>query len=205
MSEIYDSYKCYHASKVANLDALKPDFSRYGEELVYFSTVRENTLVYLGNAIERYCLDNNIDYHDTYRKWTTYGFTDAGMLCLDEYYPNAIEETYKGEHGYVYCVEKVANAKMLDGIRNVVVTNEIQKICSCEYIEDAHVALLKAVEENKIMLKRYEEHSEEKIENIKKIVINEYANFTSDKVYQKFLSAKFTFLPTSESEECNDE
>ena len=43
----------YHASQVEGIKQLEPRVSDHHIPLVYFSTKRENTLVYLGNAIEK--------------------------------------------------------------------------------------------------------------------------------------------------------
>ena len=46
--------KFYHGSSVANITALQPHVSNHGESWVYLSSKRENTLVYLSNAIEKF-------------------------------------------------------------------------------------------------------------------------------------------------------
>lgn len=43
----------YHASQVEGIKQLEPRVSDHHIPLVYFSTKRENTLVYLSNAIEK--------------------------------------------------------------------------------------------------------------------------------------------------------
>ena len=45
----------YHASPIGTIKRLEPRVSNHGVPLVYFSKKRENVLVYLSNAIERYC------------------------------------------------------------------------------------------------------------------------------------------------------
>ena len=45
----------YHVSKTADIKVLEPRISNHNLPLVYFSTKRENVLVYLSNAIEKYC------------------------------------------------------------------------------------------------------------------------------------------------------
>ena len=46
----------YHASSVKGITQLTPQSSNHGIPLVYFSTKRENVLVYLSNSIEKYCM-----------------------------------------------------------------------------------------------------------------------------------------------------
>ena len=86
----------YHASQTKNIKVLKPRVSNHGIPLIYFSEKRENTLVYLSNAIEKYAKETNFKYDGIYSKWGPYGFTKEGIFELQEYYPNATYETYKG-------------------------------------------------------------------------------------------------------------
>ena len=48
----------YHASPIGTIKRLEPRVSNHGVPLVYFSKKRENVLVYLSNAIERYCKES---------------------------------------------------------------------------------------------------------------------------------------------------
>ena len=45
----------YHASPVEGIRQLEPRVSNHSVPLVYFSKKRENVLVYLSNAVEKYC------------------------------------------------------------------------------------------------------------------------------------------------------
>ena len=45
----------YHASQTKGLTVLEPRVSNHGVPRVYFSEKRENVLVYLSNAIEKFC------------------------------------------------------------------------------------------------------------------------------------------------------
>ena len=87
-----------------------PTASNHGIPLIYFSRKRENVLVYLSNAIEKYCRDTGFSYEGQWEKWGPYGFTKDGRLCLEEYYQNALESTYKGVPGYIYCAENITDS-----------------------------------------------------------------------------------------------
>lgn len=52
----------YHASPVKGIKILEPRISNDGSPRVYLSRKRENTLVYLSNAIEKYCKDTGFEY-----------------------------------------------------------------------------------------------------------------------------------------------
>ncbi len=45
----------FHASPVSGIQVLEPNISNHGISRVYLSKKRENVLVYLSNAIEKYC------------------------------------------------------------------------------------------------------------------------------------------------------
>ena len=69
-----------------------------------------HVLVYLSNAIEKYCRETGFSYEGQGQKWGPYGFTKDGRLRLEEYYQNALESTYKGVSGYIYCAENITDS-----------------------------------------------------------------------------------------------
>lgn len=79
----------FHASQTADIEYLEPRISNHGIPLLYFSAKRENTLVYLSNAIEKYCRETGYVHHGKWTKWGSYGFTKEGILRLEEYWSNA--------------------------------------------------------------------------------------------------------------------
>ena len=62
----------YHASGTGGIRVLEPRRSNHGVPLVYFSRKRENVLVYLSNAIEKYCRE------------TGFPPFSAGEFCFSE-------------------------------------------------------------------------------------------------------------------------
>lgn len=77
----------YHASPTGGLTVLTPHVSNHGHPLVYFSKKRENVLVYLSNAVEKYCRDTGFVHTGQWEKWGPYGFDLDGVQRLEEYYP----------------------------------------------------------------------------------------------------------------------
>ena len=59
----------YHASSIGNIKTLEPRISNHGIPLIYFSKKRENVLVYLSNAIEKYCKETSFEYEGIWQKW----------------------------------------------------------------------------------------------------------------------------------------
>ena len=97
----------YHASPVAGIETLEPRVSNHGIPLIYFSEKRENVLVYLSNAIERLCRKQGFAYDGPWQKWGPYGFNKDGTLRIEEYYPDALIETYAGVSGWIYSAEAI--------------------------------------------------------------------------------------------------
>lgn len=183
----------YHASNIKDLKVLKPHISSHGKSWVYFSTKRENVLVYLSNAIEKHIREKYNRPLKQYEKWASYGITQEGLVRIEEYYPNAMEDTFKGVSGYIYQVNQLKEMKPLNGIKDVFVSQEEVNIDDCEYIEDAYEELLKAEKKGKIVIQRFEDITEQKSKWIEKTILNEYLNSNNDD-YKEFLIDKFTWL-----------
>lgn len=184
----------YHASPVKDLKILTPRVSNHGRPLVYFSTRRENTLVYLSNAVEKFCRETGFTHEGPFHKWASYGFDCAGLLVLDEYYPGATRETYQGVPGYIYSVEQLPDYEWQRDVPNAVVTEKDVPVLACEYIPDAYEALLEAAGQGKIILRSYEDNSEKFLDWIHHTVREEYAGAEKQPEYRAFLKAKFDFL-----------
>lgn len=181
----------FHASQVPDIKILTPHVSNHGKSLCYLSSKRQNVLVYLSNAIEKYCKEIGFEHHGVYKKWGSYGFSKDGVLELDEYYPNATIDTYQGVSGFIYSVSEPADCKKLEDIPFAFVTENPVNIEHCEFIPDAYEAILKAAKKGEIILKKYEENSEAMLNWIKKTVTSEYEQSQDHPDYRLFLKAKF--------------
>lgn len=189
----------YHATKFKDIKILEPRVSNHGKPFVYFSEKRENVLVYLSNAIEKYCKETNFKHDKTYTPWGPYGFGKDEILELTEYYPNAIYETYKGVSGYIYYVQEIKNIEKLKDIPFAYVSKEKITIDSVEYINDAYEEIIKAEKDGKIRIVKYEELTKEKKDWLKNTIINEYQNSINKPEYRYFLENKFSFIQKNET------
>ena len=68
------------------------------------------------------------------------GFSKERILVLEEYWPNAIEETYTGMAGYIYSAEKVPQMESLKDIPFAVASTVCVPVQNCEYVPDAYEA-----------------------------------------------------------------
>ncbi len=183
----------YHASNVAGIQTLIPHASGHGKPLVYFSTKKENTLVYLSNPVEKYCKEIGFEPSDRYYRFMSYRFTEDNLLEILEYWPNALEETYKGVSGYIYAVSHISNTHTMD-IPYVIASETSVNIETFEYVPDAYLAIMQAEEEKKLKIIRYRENNADALEQIKKLVCREYEKAQAIPAYKVFLETKFSGL-----------
>ncbi len=179
----------YHASPTHCIEVLEPRVSNHGKPLVYLSKKRENVLPYLSNAVEKYCRETGFPHEGPWYKWGSYGFFE-GKLRIDEYWPNALEETYKGVSGYIYAAETVPGREELKGIPDAVITSEPVQVTGCEYVPDAYEALLIAAELGQIFIRRYEQLPEKMLAWIESSIKQQY-EAADIPTYKHFLKGKF--------------
>ncbi len=183
----------YHASPVKGLKLLTPHVSNHGRPLVYMSSKRENVLVYLSNAVEKFCREAGLVYSGAYYKWASYGFNSDGILVLEEYYLNATADTYKGVSGFIYTADKLENYTNQADIPFAVISESPVKVTGCEEVPDAYDAIMDAAENGSIIVKSFEQNSKDKLLWIKRIVSAEYEKAKAHPEYRAFLRAKFPF------------
>lgn len=182
----------YHASPIEGIIQLEPRVSDHHIPLVYFSTKRENTLVYLSNAIQRYCRETGFVYDGIWKKWGPYGFTKDGILQLQEYYPNALEKTYKGVSGYIYSAESITDSGFEIKIPNAASSNAPVTVVGAEFVPDAYGAILEAEEKRLIEILRYEEMPEKMKDWVRKTIQQEYEENADHPEYRHFLKGTFS-------------
>lgn len=181
----------YHASPVKGIRVLEPRISNHGIPLVYFSQKRENVLVYLSNAIEKYCKETGFAYNGKWQKWGPYGFNKDGRLRLEEYYPNALISTYKGVSGYIYSTEAITDYGFAVKIPDAAASGISVKVSHEEYVPDAYEAILQAEREGLITILRYEEMTEEMRKWNERTIKEEYEGASEHPEYRHFLKGNF--------------
>lgn len=179
----------YHASQIGGITVLQPKVSNHS--LVYFSKKRENVLVYLSNAVEKFCVENGFEHSGAWQKWASYGFDKDGILRVEEYYQNALSDTYKGVCGYIYSAEKVNDSGFETKIPDAIASSEPVSITECEYVADAYDAILIAEKQGLIRITRFEQLSDNMLSWIEKTIKEEYKNSSNHPDYLFFLENKF--------------
>ena len=178
----------YHASPVGGLTVLEPKSAGNETPVVWFSEKRENVLVYLSNAVEKFCRESGFGHEGPYEKWGPYGFEHDGRLRLEEYYPDALRETYRGVSGWIYTAETVDGA--LTAIPFTVTSEKPVPVTGAEFVPDAYEAILEAERQGKIVLKRYGDFSEEERKCLFLLLSREYENSGDKPEYRFFLEQK---------------
>ena len=182
----------YHASPAPGIRVLEPRVSNHNTPLVYFSQKRENVLVYLSNAVEKFCRETGFPHQGNWTKWGPYGFKN-GILQLDEYYPNALEDTYRGVSGYVYHASSIQEAEHIE-IPSAAVSAVPVAVDGVEFVPDACEAILDAERRGLILVRRYEDLPEQMLAWIRKTVREQYDQAGAQPEYRWFLQNKFDFL-----------
>ncbi len=181
----------YHASSAKGIKTLEPKISNHNIPLIYFSEKRENVLVYLSNAVEKFCRENGFDYSGVWHKWASYDFDKDGILRLEEYYPNALTETYKGVSGYIYSTENVNNSSDTINVPFAVTSRKAVTVSDCEFITDAYDEIINAEAKGLIRVTRYEQHNETKLNWIADTMKREYETAGEHPEYRYFIENKF--------------
>ena len=187
----------FHASSTKGIEILEPRISNHGVPFIYFSTKRENVLVYLSNAVEKYCKETGFHYSGKWTKWGPYGFNKDGTQRIEEYYPNALIDTYKGVSGYIYAVQEITVSDFQLQIPDAAATSEPTPVKYCEFVPDAYEAILAAEKEGLITIRRYEDNSIAQLEWIERTIQEEYKESVNQPEYRHFIETKFPFVKKS--------
>lgn len=181
----------YHASPVKGIKTFYPRISNHDMPLIYFSEKKENVLVYLSNAVEKFCKETGFNYSGVWHKWASYGFDKDGILNLEEYYPNALIDTYKGVNGYIYSAENVNVSGVTINVPYVIASRDAVEVSGCEFIRDAYEEIIKAESSRLIRITHYEQLSDSKREWICDTMKKEYETSSDHPEYRYFIENKF--------------
>ncbi|MCD7774932.1 MAG: hypothetical protein LUH40_05065 [Clostridiales bacterium] len=133
----------------------------------------------------------NFPYDGKWHKWAPYGFDKDGHQRITEYYPNALESTYKDVSGYIYSAEEIVDSHFPLQIPDAVACNKPVKVSGTEFIPDAYKAILQAERENLISITRYCELSDKSRNWLKETIKREYETASDCPDYRFFLRSVF--------------
>ena len=107
----------------------------------------------------------------------------------------ALEETYAGVSGYIYTAEKVTRRGHPIPIPGTVTSRGAVPVAGCEFIPDAWAAIRQAESEGLLVLRRYDEMTEDELDWVRRTVREEYLQAADHPEYRHFLQAKFRLDP----------
>lgn len=146
----------YHCSPTSGLTQLEPrkpgSFDKPAR--VYMTTLLPMALMY---SIQNY------EY--------TYGYTKDGQICLDEYFPHALETLYAGKQASLY--ECAPSGTETTKIPNEVTSRQPVPVIRETVISDALEALLEQERCGALVIHRYHELSERMLDWIRKAEADE--------------------------------
>ena len=95
----------------------------------------------------------------------SYGYTKEGQIYFDEYFPNALEILYRGKSASLYLCDPESTESTQ--IPNEAVAESAVPVISETYIPDAYEALLEQERLGALVIYRYHELSERKLDWIR--------------------------------------
>lgn len=174
--------KLYHGSATGGIATLRPSLSNHDKPYVYLTDCPALAVIYAHNALT------------PPNGWFSYYFKD-GALHYDEYFPGQLEEFYQGFGGYVYACE-TEGLERLDKMPWVYLSREPVPVREVRFIPRLLDELLALEEAGRLILHRYEDHSEKKLEVIRRMTLREIEALkeTPDEEYEGFLRLHYPEL-----------
>ena len=96
----------------------------------------------------------------------TYGYTKEGQIYFSEYFPNALEILYRGKRASLYRCAPTSTESTR--IPNEAISRESVAVVEETVIDDVYEALLEQERLGALVIHRYQELSEKKLEWIRK-------------------------------------
>ena len=175
----------YHGSPHEGIELLEPRLSEQHNAYVYFTRNKVLATIYCVQIVS------------PPSNWYPYGFED-GKLKYIEYYPDALEDVYKGKRGYIYsCIE---DNKMFNypEINDVLVSETVVKTESCYEIIDVYEKLLEYEKEGKLIIQRFDTLTSKQKTSINEMILNEITRYnllcTPENEYSKFIKTRFNTI-----------
>ena len=181
----------YHGTNVGGIKELKPSLSNQGK-YVYFSDERLRIIPYLVNPVQKFVDDKyGKGKYKTSLRWARFTFIN-NKLVLIEAYPNYIEDTFKGQIGYIYYFENIEGLKALNNPHTFGLDKAV-KVEKVEVIPDVYDEILRLEKDGKLVIKKYEENTEKENRDFEEFVKGEMLkkNKYYNEFYREFLREKF--------------
>lgn len=154
----------YHGTTVKDLDLLRPfasPDSNLDYECVYLSANKAIAAIYIWNKPF---------------KWMSFDVRDDGVPVITESFPNHLAEFYDGVSGCIYTCDGDFIVDYAVGIKYAAISKAPVLIRECDFVANAYDRLLQYEKENKLIIKRYEELTQDIHEGRTKTVLKTIRN-----------------------------
>lgn len=181
----------YHGTDVGGLKELIPSKSNEGS-YVYLAKEKERVYPYLVNPLQKFWDEKCGSPQPRVRmRFARFGRED-GKMVIKELWPNFFLDTYKGQKAYIYYFDDVPHVKELprDGVYGV---SEPLKTQQVEEINDVYEEFVKLDKLGVIKFEKFEDLSQQTIDEIKKLCIDMYLEFNF-KVFRTYLEEKCPYV-----------
>ena len=150
--------KFYHGSTIRGLTELRPHLpvsAHIQKPLVYLTTSRQLALHYIWDK-ERLGI-----------KMPMVDIREDGVLVFQEMFPNALEYFYRGVSGYIYHCEGDYAINPDSHVPTCATSGEAVPVTACEYIENVYEAILRYIDQGKLIYEHYEDLPQWRIDVIR--------------------------------------
>jgi len=136
---------------------LVPSISTHGSPYVYLTTNYEVALIYTVRTVEQFYSKLRIPKPTDCYTFYPYGFNKNGKLVIHEYYPDAFDDIYGKQSGYVYTCTTPSDCHNPTNIGCALVSSQSVSVLDCVYVADVGETLLRAEREGKLIIMRYDQ------------------------------------------------
>lgn len=187
----------YHGSKSKDIKILHPYLSLHDEKYVYLTSNKAVALIYTANAIEVFYTKNNLVNSEKFQAWYSYSF-DNDIPVLEEYYPNAIFETYNNQTGYIYECESPNTFDNPTNIKCAIVTKDNVKTTKEIHVQNIYEEILKMEQLGLLKIRKFEDMPKNYLNRIYSLIQEDIVKYdlinNPSHNYCVFLKSKFPFL-----------
>ena len=143
----------YHGSSIGGITQLKACSSLHitGENVVYLTDNLPYALFYIWDTVHNGCSIKHVT-----------GWTKNDIAYYEEQFPDQLKTFYQGVSGYVYCISDCAAIQAVENRNNMFYCTGDATVTKAIYIPDVYEELLKYEAEGKFVVRRYNEQSAER-------------------------------------------
>lgn len=176
----------YHGSSIGGITQLEARSCLHNscEKVVYLTDNFPYALYYIWDAEHNGCSIKHVT-----------GWTKNDIAYYEEQFPDQLKTFYQGVSGYVYCISDSADIQAVENRNNMFYCIGVATVTESIYIPDVYEELLKYEAEGKFVVRRYNEQSAERqnelIDFMAQGIIHD-GFYTENREKQEFMKKHFS-------------